>query len=94
MHMIVHVHYTCTFANFDSTAYFFDPPQNGSHLYSVGPLQGDPAMQWLHRRSTESFLTRMEQRKRAWSERVMSEEEPPSKLVKSLSDGTCTCTLY
>ena len=70
--------------------------QNGSQLYSVGPLQGDQTLQWLHRRSTESFLTRMEQRKKAWSERILTEEEPPSKQARSTTTtggyNASTCT--
>ena len=66
-------------------------PQNGSQLYSVGPLQGDPTQQWLQRRSTESFIARMEQRRKTWSERNLADQEPHPKQPRITSGGTCTC---
>ena len=71
--------------------YFFSPslstsflplslPKNGTQLNVVQPVQLDLASQWMHRRTADSFLSRMEQRKKTWAVRVVEGEEgePPT----------------
>lgn len=55
-------------------------PKNGTQLNVVQPVQLDPASQWMHRRTADSFLSRMEQRKKTWAVRVLEGEEgePPA----------------
>ena len=55
-------------------------PKNGTQLNVAQPVQLDPASQWMHRRTSDSFLSRMEQRKKTWAVRVLEGEEgePPA----------------
>ena len=55
-------------------------PKNGTQLNVVQPVQLDLASQWMHRRTADSFLSRMEQRKKTWAVRVVEGEEgePPT----------------